>query len=56
MELGVQIFYSTKGTRYDSNTVTFKMDSREWTKKIFCKEIVRGTNKTRELILSRSDL
>jgi hypothetical protein len=53
IEFGVEIFYNTKGTKYDSNTVKFKMGSREWTKKIFRKQIVWGSNKTREFILLR---
>jgi hypothetical protein len=31
-------------------TVTFKTDTQEWTKEIFCSEIVRGTNETGKLL------
>jgi hypothetical protein len=39
---------------YDSNTVTFKTDSDEWTKKISGSEIVQGTMEMRKLTLPES--
>jgi hypothetical protein len=39
---------------YDSNTVTFKIDSEEWTKKILGSKIVQGTIEMRKLTLPDS--
>jgi hypothetical protein len=36
---------------YESNTVTFKAECAEWTKKILGNEIVQGTIEMRKLIL-----